>query len=135
MTQLVADAELRSELPPLRVTPADLPASDAATPTIAELMAAFALSQFAEALEYRIMSSRPNLPFDRTTILVWYQSPPDDPENMPGFCLRIRRAIHRLLILGAASAGAYNEPIVTARITAPAKKLRNPATTARGGTD
>ncbi len=98
MTQVVADAERRGQLPPL---------------SMSDLMAAFALSRLAEALEHRIMSLDRWLPDDRPyTALMHY--PPEAPEYLPEWRVRFCRAIYRTLTVGAALVGAYNEPMFRA---------------------
>jgi len=112
MTQVVADAERRNELPPLGMTPADIPATP---PRMSDLMAAFALSRLAQALEYGVMLSEPWLPQD-TSSPWWTRDPPEDPEYLPEWRVRFCRAIYRTLTVGAALAGSYNEPMFRAPV-------------------
>lgn len=78
----------------MRISPGDL-ASSRHEPTIAELKAALALSQLAAVLE-QILNGK-------------------DSDGTPEWQARMHRAIYRVLIAGAALAGAYNEPIFVAK--------------------
>lgn len=94
LTELVADAECRGELPPMGLSPGDL-ASSCRGPIMAELKAALALSRLVVVLEH-----------------IFHEKGSDGTADWQ---TRIHKAIYRVIIAGAALAGAYNEPIFAAK--------------------
>ncbi|KAL2173894.1 uncharacterized protein P884DRAFT_210409 [Thermothelomyces heterothallicus CBS 202.75] len=111
MTELVADAERRGVLPPLRFSPGELSRSRR-RPTIPELQAALALSRLVSVLELAIRRTNPFTP--GVTFLRWL---PDYPLVVKGreWQARVHKAIYRVLISAAALAGAYIEPLFAAK--------------------
>ncbi len=55
----------------------------------------------------------------RTEFIWYHEAYPEPVERMPEFSTRIQKAIYRALIIGAALAGVYNEPIFRAKTAAP----------------
>ncbi|KAJ4306360.1 hypothetical protein N0V88_001160 [Collariella sp. IMI 366227] len=97
MTQIISNAERLGELPPLCLSPADLPGSP-----VSELQAAFALSRLVETLVYRIfkdelwhISNKVGMYHDD-----WFGEEggghgPEDLDRMPGLCVRMQRTLYR----------------------------------------
>ena len=109
MTQVVVDAERRGALPPTGITPRQLQ-HDREQPTLPELRAAFGLHRLSRAIATCFCSQDLSCPSDRhgcTRI-------PEDPARSPEWSARVSHAVFRLLILGAALAGAYKEPLLRA---------------------
>jgi hypothetical protein len=107
MTELVADAERCGWLPPMRVSQKEL-SSSRRKPTLLEIKAAIALTQrvnlMVRAFETRYYFVYPR---DRRP---HYE--PEHPQRMPEWRTRVQKAFYRVFIVGAALAGAYNEPVV-----------------------
>ena len=108
MTELVVQAERRGELPPTRFTPDLLKRQQ---PPLSELRAAFGLHQLSRAIAACLCSLDLTYPDDRPGRDL---GPPEDPARMPEWTARVSYAVVRLLILGAALAGAYKEPLFKA---------------------
>ncbi len=128
MTQLVVQAERRDELPPTRISPAQLPHPQ--SPTLSELRAALEFYQLARAItksacedvhmvypedrtndrvdEIRPMHGEPALVTEKPARM------PEEPARMPEWQARVDQAVYRVLTLGAALAGAYQEPMFKA---------------------
>jgi hypothetical protein len=110
MTELVADAERRRELPPMRFDPGKLSAGHR-KPDFAELQAVYALSRVATGIELTLRFVRSaTQPRDRRE-----GEPPEEPQRIPEWRTREHKAIYRVLVAGAALAGAYNEPMFKAQ--------------------
>ena len=108
MTELVVQAERRGELPPTRITPDLLQRQQ---PTLSELRAAFGLHRLSRAIAACLCSLDLTYPDDRPGGDL---GPPEDPARMPEWTARVSHAVFRLLIVGAALAGAYKEPLFKA---------------------
>ncbi len=107
MTQLVVDAERRSELPPTRVSPGEV--LQQRPPALPELRAALSLRRLSRAIATCVSEQnqiRPNGSRDGL---------PDDPTRMPEWIARVSHAVLRLFVVGAALAGVYKEPLMKAR--------------------
>jgi hypothetical protein len=113
MTQLVVDAERRGELPPTRITPHELQ-QQRQQPTLPELRAAFGLHRLARVIATCLCSQDLRYPDDRPGGDFGRGPPAEDPARMPEWTARVSHAVFRLLIVGAALAGAYNEPLFKA---------------------
>ncbi|AEO71974.1 uncharacterized protein THITE_2093475 [Thermothielavioides terrestris NRRL 8126] len=110
ITDLVAAAERRRELPPTRIFPGDL-ASSRRAPSMPELEAAFSLSRLVKLFECHLLWSDLEYPDDRP-----YHGDPEEDERMAEFTARLHKAFYRVLIAGAALAGAYHEPMFKAKL-------------------
>lgn len=111
MTELVVQAERRGELPPTRITPDLLQRHQ---PTLSELRAAFGLHRLSRAIAACLCSQNLTYPDDRPGGDCGCGPPPEDPARMPEWTARVSHAVFRLLIVGAALAGAYKEPLFKA---------------------
>lgn len=115
MTELVAEAERRNELPPIGLAPGNF-SSNFQAPTIPEMEAAVTLSLLAEGLTYTFLqmtqSRPPGMPYDFDAH--WSEQLPEEENRMPEFYARVHKAIYNVFIAGAALAGAYNEPMFKA---------------------
>ncbi|KAL2129219.1 hypothetical protein VTI74DRAFT_8065 [Chaetomium olivicolor] len=122
MIQVVMDTERRRELPPLAMSPADLPDNP---PSISELMDAYALSRLVIALEWKFLVRGHNWPKWRQADHCWWEEDhsPEHEDDMPELDRRMRRARYRALVIGAALAGVYNEPMFKAREVTPDLEL------------
>jgi hypothetical protein len=137
MTQLVVDAEVRGEQPPTRISPKHLPHRP--QPTLAELRAAYSFHRLSRAMAKTFAEHAHWYPSDRAapeeprhypewiarmtgnfSRARWYPSDvdrpaPEEPARYPEWIARVDQAVFRVLILGAALAGAYQEPLFKAR--------------------
>ncbi|KAK4149157.1 hypothetical protein C8A00DRAFT_47172 [Chaetomidium leptoderma] len=109
MTQLVVDAERRGELPPTRISPRQLQ-QDREQPTLSDLKAAFGLHRLSRAIATWLCDQDLTYPSDRRG----HQATPEDPARTPEWTARVSHAVFRVLIVGAALAGAYKEPLFKA---------------------
>ncbi len=107
MTQLVVDAERRGELPPTRISPCKLQ-QQRQQPTLSELRAAFGLYRLSRAFATSIY------PHDEPLLPLSWWDPPEHPDRIAEWIACVSHAMFRLLILGAALAGAYKEPLLKA---------------------
>jgi hypothetical protein len=110
MTQPVVDAERRGEFPPTRITPDQLQ-QQRQQPTLPELRAAFGINRLARVIATCLCSQDLTYPGDRPGGDFGRGPPPEDPARMPEWTARVSHAVSRLLIVGAALAGAYQEPL------------------------
>ena len=115
MTQLVVDAERRGELPPTRISPDQLQQQHL-QPTLSELKAAFSFHRLSRAIARRFCHDEMKYPEDRreASRSLGRDLQPEDPDHMPEWNADVSHAVFRLLIVGAALAGAYNEPLLKA---------------------
>lgn len=127
MTQLVVEAERRDEVPPMRISPAQLPHPQ--HPTLSELRAALGLHRLARDITASFCTSvgikypkdRKNYGSDDFMLLTWArlnEEParmPEEPARMAEWQARVDQTVYRVLTLGAALAGAYQEPMFKAR--------------------
>lgn len=114
MTELVVEAERRGDLPPTRISPDQLQ-QQCCQPTLPELRAAFGLHRLSRAIATCICSRNLIFPNDRPAGPFDQQGPtPEDPARMHEWTARVSHAVFRLLIVGAALAGAYKEPLFKA---------------------
>ena len=115
MTQLVVDAERRGELPPTRISPDQLQQQHL-QPTLSELKAAFSFHRLSRAIARRFCHDDMKYPEDRRLAprSLGRDLQPEDPDHMPEWNADVSHAVFRLLIVGAALAGAYNEPLLKA---------------------
>ncbi|KAJ4286404.1 hypothetical protein N0V88_008027 [Collariella sp. IMI 366227] len=115
MTELVAEAERRNQLPPIGLSPGNF-SSNCQVPTIPEIEAAVTLSLLVEGLTYAFLqmthSRPPGMPYDFDAH--WSEQLPEEEDRMPEFYARVHKAIYRVFIAGATLAGAYNEPMFKA---------------------
>ncbi|KAL2126063.1 hypothetical protein VTI74DRAFT_1835 [Chaetomium olivicolor] len=107
MTQLVVDAERRGELPPTPISPGQL--QHAEQPTLAELRAAFGLHRLSRALAGSFCQRATWFPSDR------HDDTPEEPDHAAEWMARVSHALSRALIVGAALAGTYREPLLKAK--------------------
>ncbi|KAK4043228.1 hypothetical protein C8A01DRAFT_32717 [Parachaetomium inaequale] len=107
MTQLVVDAERRGELPPTRISPDQL--QHRPQPTLAELRAAFGFRRLSHAMAESFCEHTNWYPSDR------HAPDPEEPGRCPEWIARVDQAVFRVLIISAALAGAYQEPLFKAR--------------------
>ena len=134
MTQLVVDAERRGELPPKGISPTDLEGPE--QPTLAELKASFNLYRLSRALaeafcqrdvqypsgEYYLPGAMSNdTPLNTHNIALdmsgkKHRMPPEPPNRVSEWIARVSQAVFRVLIVGAALAGTYWEPILAAYV-------------------
>ncbi len=140
MTALVVEAERRGELPPTRISPAQ-PELRRQQPSLAEVGAAFDLYGLSRSITFCFCSQDVMFPDTHTEEhsgdchprMDWSVSDDDDDDDeddwfysgdvgpgeslsrMPEWRARVSRAVFRLLIVGAALAGAYQEPLFRAR--------------------
>ncbi len=108
---MVRQAELQAEMPPLDMNLSSL-GGLAQKPSIEDLRAVLGLDHLANSLE-PVFCTDPRTwryPRDRHDV-----SSPEEPDRMPEWRKRVRRAIYRLLTVGAALAGVYSEPLFEAR--------------------
>jgi hypothetical protein len=113
MTQLVVDAERRGELPPTRITPHHL--QQCQQPTLSELRAAFSLHRLSCDIATCLYDQDLIYPSDMPISEYGFGiAPPEDPARMPEWTARVSQTVFRLLIVGAALAGAYKEPLFKA---------------------
>jgi len=110
MTQLVVDAERRGELPPTRISPDQL--RQCQQPALSELRAAFGLYRLSRDIAECVSHQDLTYPGDRPFSPLGFS--PEDPARMPEWRARISQAVFRLLIVGAALAGVYQEPLFKA---------------------
>jgi hypothetical protein len=113
MTERVVQAERRGELPPTRITP-DLLQRQHMQPTLSELRAAFGLHRLSRAIAACVCSLDLIYPDDRPAGNFGHGAPPEDPARMPEWTARVSHGVFRLVIVGAALAGAYKEPLFKA---------------------
>ncbi|KAK4237087.1 hypothetical protein C8A03DRAFT_45014 [Achaetomium macrosporum] len=108
MTRLVVDAARKGELPPTRISPRQLQHSK--QPNIPELKAAFALHRFTRAFCERVYYRQPESEAE------WLQlgGYPEEPARMPEWTANVSRTVLKVLVIGAALAGAYNEALFQA---------------------
>ncbi|KAK3688685.1 hypothetical protein B0T22DRAFT_512366 [Podospora appendiculata] len=105
-TALVKKAEARRELPPKNMDLASL-SSTARRPRWSELHRVYALHRLGRAVQAAILHdirSRATTPGE-----IYMHG--KCPERIPEWGARVRKALYRLLIAGAALAGAYHEPL------------------------
>lgn len=143
MTALVVEAERRGELPPTRISPC-LPELQRQPPSLAEVTAAFRLYGLSRSIAACFCSQDltfpdicPDEPYgdchprmdwlvagdgwydegvsDDEWSDIWTRSPCEGLSRMPEWRARVSHAVFRLLIVGAALAGAYQEPLFRAR--------------------
>ncbi len=113
LTQLVVDAERQGKLPPTRISPDQL-RHQHRQPTLPELKAAFSLHRLSRAIARRFCNQDMTYPKDRPSGTLGLARLPEDPDHMPEWNADVSHAVFRLLIVGAALAGAYNEPLLKA---------------------
>ncbi|KAL2134168.1 hypothetical protein VTI74DRAFT_867 [Chaetomium olivicolor] len=107
MTEVVAEAERRGELPHPDLSPGNF-ASARRHPTIPELQTAFAVSLLAKGIAHVFLAMTTSPPPERQIdySVHWSECMPQQEEHMPEWNSRIHKAIYRILIAGAALAGA-----------------------------
>ncbi len=108
MTQVVVEAERRDELPPTRLSPRQFLHPD--VPTLLELKAVRGLYQISYSILCCIDTHVRFLPKDRHGSIEF-----EARDRLPEWMARLDQTAYRLLILGAALAGAYQEPLFKAR--------------------
>ncbi|KAK0721155.1 hypothetical protein B0H67DRAFT_486690 [Lasiosphaeris hirsuta] len=109
LTRLVVDAECQGILPPMGVSPSEY-SGLAQRPDFSEIQAVFGFHRLARALVTIFRIYRGYLPHD----LERNDYDMEAPDRMPEWESRLHRAIYRILVAGAALAGAYNEPLFLA---------------------
>jgi len=109
MTQVVVEAERRDELPPTRLSPRQFQHPD--VPTRPELKAVRELYQ----LSYSIASALDTHVVDYPKDMQGRPREFEKSRRMPEWFARVDQTVYRLLILGAALSGAYQEPFFKAR--------------------
>jgi hypothetical protein len=105
MTQLVVDAEHKGALPPTRFSPRQL--QHPAQPTISELRAALGLHRLSRAVAVYFSELH-----DEDC---WAEPKELQATLLAEWMSRVSQTVLRVLILGAALAGAYKEPLFKAR--------------------
>lgn len=115
MTQLVVDAERRGDLPPTGISPLQY---QNAPPTLTELRAAIGIHRLSIALQGAFQRRILHYPM---RIKPWPcrdmagEVTPEEPDRMDRWTARVSQAIFRALIIGAALAGTYREPVLKAK--------------------
>jgi hypothetical protein len=118
MTQLVVDAERRGELPPKSISPGHLNGPE--RPALSELKAAFNLHRLSRALAEAFCQRDLHYPSDRSHLVrnpsdkTRRTPPPEAADRVDEWTARVSQTIFRVLIVGAALAGTYWEPILAA---------------------
>ncbi|KAL2168325.1 hypothetical protein VTG60DRAFT_7369 [Thermothelomyces hinnuleus] len=118
MTQLVVDAERRGELPPTGVSPRQY---QDAPPTLTELRAALNIHRLSIALQGAFQRRMLRYPRRIKPWGPWAfhdldgTVTPEKPDRMDRWTARVSQAIFRALIIGAALAGTYREPVLKAK--------------------
>ena len=132
MTQVVVDAERRGELPPKGVSPAHLEGPE--QPTLAELKAAFNLHRLSRALAEAFCQRDIPYPSNQDCGFSYEERrlPPESPDRVDEWLARVSQTVFRVLIVGAALAGTYWEPILAAHAH---PDPENRVSAAPGGTD
>lgn len=104
MAEVVASSTAQDDTSQLILNPRDY-TSSAVEPSMKEMQAVFVLDKLASYLERAFCSGDVDFPMHETGPL------PERPEHLLEWSWRVRKAIYRSFILGAALANLYQEPI------------------------